>query len=167
MFYFSLEANHRLQTSIDKILNRFEETSKQLIESHSLQTQLADRLEENQLELSLARTKLLNVESENEERISELIEKLNQCESMFNLFFCYETMVNQFYSFKGLAESYKNEIEKKQRELVLLEQKLEGFTRDFEKSEISSVENVRNVQKSLSAHEFNDDGDVSDIKGLF
>jgi hypothetical protein len=58
----------------------FEETNKQLIEAHMLQTQLADRLEENQSELNLVNAKLLNIENENEEKLNELIEKLNEYE---------------------------------------------------------------------------------------
>jgi hypothetical protein len=58
----------------------FEETNKQLIEAHMLQTQLAERLEENQTELNLVNAKLLNIENENEEKLNELIEKLNEYE---------------------------------------------------------------------------------------
>jgi hypothetical protein len=58
----------------------FEETNKQLIEAHMLQTQLAERLEENQSELNLVNAKLLNIENENEEKLNELIEKLNEYE---------------------------------------------------------------------------------------
>ena len=77
-----LEANHRLQTTIDKLLNMFEETNKQLIESTSLQSQLADRLEENQSELRLVNAKLLNVENEYEEKFNVLIDKLNEYEGI-------------------------------------------------------------------------------------
>jgi hypothetical protein len=78
------ETNNRLQSSIDKLLNMFEDTSKQLNEAHSLQTQLADRLEENQCELNDTKTKLRNIEGEHEEKINELIERLGHYEGIVN-----------------------------------------------------------------------------------
>ncbi len=42
--FWNIESNTKLRNTIDKILNMFEDTSKQLAESHSLQAHLGNKL---------------------------------------------------------------------------------------------------------------------------
>ena len=46
-----VDANAKLQSSVDRVINMFEETNKQLCESHSIQNQLAEKLLESQKEV--------------------------------------------------------------------------------------------------------------------
>ncbi len=61
----------------------FEDTSKQLVESHSLQIQLANKLEENQKYFNDLKTKYQNLESDHEEQVNELQNKLVNLEGKF------------------------------------------------------------------------------------
>ena len=176
---FLIEANHRLQSSIDKFLIMFEETSKQLIESNSLQIQLADKLEENQNELNEARVKLL----ENEEKLNELVEKLAHCEgNLIELYILAKKI--QTYPYKDLVETYKNDMNKKQQDIATLEEKLASLSKELisprdetnyvaEKSEASSLECARKdlgTTRDAYANEMNDSeykGKKSFFKYLF
>lgn len=63
----------------------FEDTSKQLSESHSLQIQLANKLEENQKYLNDFKTRYQNLESDHHEMINDLQNKLTNYEGKHNL----------------------------------------------------------------------------------
>ncbi len=54
----------------------FEDTTKQLNESHILQTQLADRLEDT-------KTKYVNLQNEHNDKIKELLNRLNHYEGNY------------------------------------------------------------------------------------
>lgn len=71
-----IESSAKLQLSIEKILNMFEDTSKQLAESHSLQIQLANKLEENQKYLNDFKTRYQNLESDHLEIVDDLKNKV-------------------------------------------------------------------------------------------
>ena len=70
----------KLQSSIDKILSMFEDTSKQLVDSHALQVQLADRLEEHQRYVADIRVKYENLEADYADKTEELQHKLANAE---------------------------------------------------------------------------------------
>jgi chromosome segregation ATPase len=147
------ETNIRVQQSIDKLLNMFEDTNKQLSESYLLQSQLADKLDEKQKELHETHAKINHMEQDNEHRLRELIDKLS--------------------NYEGLAESYENDLEKKKREIEQLEERLEACTKELnsahsviesEEKELSSMEYMRKelvAQRTLFANELQD----SNIKG--
>lgn len=71
-----IESSVKLQSSIEKILNMFEDTSKQLAESHSLQIQLANKLEENQKLLNDYKVRYQNLESDHVEIVEDFRNKL-------------------------------------------------------------------------------------------
>ena len=78
--YFNLDANLKLQANIDRVLNIFEETSRQLLESNSIQNQLADKLEECQQDLANFKVKYQNLEIDFEEKQNDALRKINNLE---------------------------------------------------------------------------------------
>lgn len=60
----------------------FEDTSKQLVESHSLQVQLAMKLEDNQKAQSELQSKYDNIEVGQNEINSELLNRINNLEGI-------------------------------------------------------------------------------------
>ncbi len=69
-----------MRGTIDKLLNMFEDTSKQLNESHSLQIQLANKLEENQRYVFELENKYQTSETKYQDLINELQNKINNLE---------------------------------------------------------------------------------------
>lgn len=69
-----------MQANIDRVLNIFEETSRQLLESNSIQNQLADKLEECQNDLANFKVKYQNLEIDFEEKQNEALKKINNLE---------------------------------------------------------------------------------------
>ncbi len=61
-------------------MNIFEETSRQLLESNSIQNQLADKLEECQNELSSFKIKYQNLEIDLDEKQTDALKKINNLE---------------------------------------------------------------------------------------
>ena len=131
----------------------FEDTSKQLSESHSLQIQLANKLEENQKYLNDFKIKYQNLESDHIEMINDLQNKLN--------------------NYEGLTDAYEIDINSKKQQIIQLEQSLSEtkFLLDeaqsqieSEKTELSNLETVRKdleAQRSFYTNEIKD----NDIKG--
>ena len=78
--YFNLDANLKLQANIDRVLNIFEETSRQLLESNSIQNQLADKLEECQQDLANFKVKYQNLEIDFDEKQNDALRKINNLE---------------------------------------------------------------------------------------
>ncbi|RNA01314.1 A-kinase anchor 9-like [Brachionus plicatilis] len=149
-----IDANLKVQSSIDKVLDKLEETSKQLTESHSLQIQLAYRFEENQKMLDDYKNRCQNMESDYDERINEMQTRINNLE--------------------GLVSAYELEIRQKKTTIVNLEQNLVDTKQELanakhvienEKTELSNMELIRKdleAQRSLYVNNLQD----SDIKDL-
>ena len=79
-WHLILESNTKIKLTVDKVLDMFEDTSKQLVESHSLQIQLAMKLEDNQKAQSELQTKYDNIEVEQNEMNSEFLNRINNLE---------------------------------------------------------------------------------------
>ena len=148
-----VEANIRLQQCVDKVINLFEESSKQLIEANNFQAQLVDKLEESQSELDSMRAKCGAMELEFNDKFSDLQKKL--------------------INFEGLADAYENDIKKKKETIMQLEENLnrtvsmlnEARTQiETEKSELNSLESVN---KDLMAQRdlFTNDTKDEQLKG--
>ena len=82
----------------------FEDTSKQLAESHSLQAQLGNKLEENQRFSAELQNKYQTIESDHEEVVNELQNKITNLE--------------------GLVYAYDLDIQTKSQTILNLEQNL-------------------------------------------
>lgn len=152
-FYLKKDANLKVQASIDKVLNKLEETSKKLVDSHSLQIQLAYRFEESQKMLEECRNRCQNLEFDFDERINEMQTKINNLE--------------------GLVSAYELEICQKKNAIANLEQNLTDTKEELanakhvienEKTELFNMELIRKdleAQRSLYVNNLQD----SDIKG--
>jgi hypothetical protein len=150
-----IEASVKLQGNIDKILNMFEETKKQLIESNSLQIELADNFEMCKDQLDDLKMKYSKMEIEKDEQLTELK----------------RSVVN----YQGLYDAYEKEIQNKKETIEQLESNLANNAQmlkeanakiEMERNETSNLEVVRKdleAQRSLFTAEMKD----SDIKGTF
>lgn len=77
-----LQSNLKIQSSVEKVLDMFEDTSKQLVESHFLQNQLSTRLEESQKCYAELQSEYQLVETNYEQAQSELVNKINNLEGL-------------------------------------------------------------------------------------
>jgi hypothetical protein len=125
-----IDTNVKLQSSIDRILSMFDETSKQLSTSHSIQNQLADKLIESQKEVDDMKTQLANNTAEFEEKNQELLDKLR--------------------NFDGLAAAYELDIQRNKSVIAQLEQNLSSVSQQLNEAKIQ-VECERNERSNLEA----------------
>ncbi len=153
----------------------FEDTTKQLNESHVLQTQMAERFEES-------KTRLLTMQNEHEEKLKELSAKLSHYEGMC----CVSWQIHSFFVFwhsmwflEGLVNAYESDVEKKRTDIDQLERQLDICHKELysahseitrEKSELSNLEYVRKdlvAQRDLFANDLNDSNMKGDLKSYF
>jgi DNA repair exonuclease SbcCD ATPase subunit len=147
-----IDTNVKLQSSIDRILSMFEETSKQLSTSNSIQNQLAEKLLDNQKEVDELKIQLTNNLEEYEEKNAELMSKLR--------------------NFDGLTAAYELDMQRNKAIIAQLEQNLSNVNQQLndaknqiecEKIELTNLESVR---KDLEAQRtfFTQDLQDSEIK---
>lgn len=129
-----IEANVKLQSTIDKVLNKLEEFSNQFPES---QVQLIMKLEESQKSQSELRAKFETVESHFKEDLSELQLKIDNLEGLIN---AYELeKQDQVKKLESLGE-----------ELVETRRKLENAESQIENGK-AEVSNLHAVSHGLKA----------------
>lgn len=147
-----IEASVKLQTSIDKVMNKFEELSSQFPDA---QVQLIMKLEETEKAYGELRAKLDAAEAESRERVEELQAKIDNLE--------------------GLVNAHEMDKDAQMRRLAALEEDLADANKQLEnarnqiecdKYELSSLENLRKdweAQRSCLTRDLQD----SDLKGSF
>ena len=145
-----IEASVKLQTSIDKVMNKFEELSSQFPDA---QVQLIMKLEETEKAYAELRAKLDAAEAESRERVEELQAKIDNLE--------------------GLVNAHEMDKDAQMRRLAALEDDLADANKQLEnarnqiecdKYELSSLENLRKdweAQRSCLTRDLQD----SDLKG--
>jgi len=115
----------------------FEETSKQLSTSNSIQNQLAEKLLDSQREVDELKTQLTNNLEEYEEKNAELMSKLR--------------------NFDGLTAAYELDIQRNKSVIAQLEQNLSNVSQQLNdaKNQIESekieLTNLESVRKDLEA----------------
>ena len=111
-----IDTNVKLQSSIDRILSMFEETSKQLSTSNSIQNQLAEKLLDSQKEVDELKIQLTNNLSQLEQNLNKVNQQLNDA--------------------KNQIESEKIELTNLESVRKDLEAQRTFFTQDLQDSEI-------------------------------
>ena len=143
------DANIKLQATVDRILSMLEETSKQLAESHSVQSQLADKLLESQKDMDDLRRQLEQSQSEHEEKIGELTSQLRNCD--------------------GLSEAYEQDTQRNKMCIAQLEHALDCANQELReaRSQIESekivVSNLETVRKDLQEQRSFFTNDLQDV----
>ncbi len=132
----------------------FEDTSKQLVESHFLQSQLSKKLEESQKSYVELKLKYESVAGDTEVAHTELLNKINNLE--------------------GLANAYELDLQAKNQAYMQLEQILQTAKEELADAKSSSendkfeLENLNKIKLDLEAQRdlFTQVLDNDDVKGI-
>ncbi len=153
LYLFLKESNLKIQTTIDKLLDMFEDTSKQLVESHFLQSQLSKKLDESQRSYVELEIKYESVAGDSDAAHAEL--------------------QNRIANLEGLTNAYELDLQAKVQAYAQLEQVLVAAKEQLAEAKNDNdndkfeLENLKRIKHDLEAQRelFTSVLDNEEIKG--